>query len=266
MLKHFLPFLLFVLFFSAAQAQVTRAKTAPANKAKTEQETKAKQHYKAGIQFKSNNQFAEALAEFKKAAELNKKFDSAWVQIGNIYSKAGKMDTAMINYNKALALNPKYAQALFEVGRIYRDAQEFRQYDSAIYYFNAAAKEDPKNKEVFYGLAWVYNARKEHEKAIPYAVKSLEIDNNYRPAYGELGHAYNASKKYAECIEQLKKNLAVSVVDVAYLYCGLAYIELKNKEGAMQEYESLLKVNERMAGSLKKKIDAMTVAPAPGGN
>jgi tetratricopeptide (TPR) repeat protein len=248
MLKFFLPLLIFVLFFSAAHAQVSRATL----------------HYNLGIKLRNNNQFAEALTEFNKAIELNKTLDSAYVEIGNIYSKAGKMDTAINNYNKALTINPKYADALFEMGKIYRDA--IKNYDSAIYYFDAAAKIDPANKEVFYGLAWTYNATKQHERAIPYAIKALEIDNNYKPAYGELGYAYNSTKKYTECIEQLKKNLAVSVVDVAYLYSGLSYIQLKNKEGAMQQYEALAKINERMATSLKKNIDAMTVVPVPAGN
>lgn len=243
MLKRFFPFLLFVLFFSAARAQVN----------------KAKQHYTAGIQLRNSSQFPEALAEFSKATELNKKFDSAHVEIGNIYSKGGKIDLAMNSYNQALSINPKYADALFGLAKIYRDA--IKQYDTAIYYFDAAAKIDPANKEIFYGLAWTYNAMKQYDLAIPYAVKSLEIDNTYKPAYGELGYAYRSTKKYAECIEQLKKNLAVSVIDVAYLYSGYCYIELNNKEGAMQQYEALNKINERMAGALKKKIDGM-----PAGN
>lgn len=255
MLKSFLPFLLFISFFQGARAQVSNTKQEQAKK-------QARQHYKAGIQLRDSSRFAEALAEFNKAIQLYKNFDSAYVQIGNIYSKAGRFDTALINYRKAILLSPQYAEALFGMGKIYRDAQVYRQYDTAIYYFNAAANADPKNKEVFYGLAWIYNARKEHDKAIPYAVKSLEIDNAYKPAYGELGHAYRSTKKYAECIEQLKKNLAVSVVDVALLYSGYCYIELKNKEGAMQQYEALIKVNERMAGSLKKKIDAMAMPSA----
>ena len=238
MLKSLLPFIVFLSFYSASNAQVS----------------KAKKHYNAGIQLRNNNAFTEALAEFTKATELNNNFDSAYVELGNIYSKGGKMDLAMDNYNKALSINPKYADALFGMGKLYRDA--IKQYDTAINYFNAAAEVDPKNKEVFYGLAWIYNARKEHDLAIPYAIKSLEIDNTYKPAYGELGHAYRATKKYADCIEQLKKNLAVSVVDVAYLYSGYCYIELNNKEGALQQYEALNKINERMAGALKKKIDA----------
>lgn len=247
MLKRFLPLLIIVFFFSAAHAQPGKARL----------------HYNAGIRLKNNNKLPEALAEFNKATAFNKKFDSAFVESGNIYSKSGDMDQAMSNYKKAVAINPKYADAFFGMAKIYRDA--IKKYDSAIYYFDAALKFDSTNKEIFYGMAWTYNATKQHELAISYAVKALEVDNNYKPAYGELGHAYRTTKKYAECIEQFKKNLAVSVVDIAHLYSGYCYTELNNKEGAMQHYEALLKINERMAGALKKKIDAMPT-PATGGN
>ena len=212
-------------------------------------------YYKSGIQFKNNNQFAEALGAFNKAVSLNKKFDSAYVEIGNIYNKGGSLDNSIINYKKALVINPKFTDALIGLGKIYRDARQ--NFDSAIIFYHAAAKLDSTNKETFYALAWTYNAKKEYEKAIPFAVKSLEIDNTYKPSYGELGHAYRNTKKYTEAIEQFKKNLAVSVVDVALLYSGYCYTELNDKAGALQQYEALKKINERMAGTLLKKIDTM---------
>jgi tetratricopeptide (TPR) repeat protein len=239
MLKRFLPFLISLLSFSAANAQMYNAD----------------HYYRSAMEFKKNNQFPEALADLTKAVSLNKKFDSAYFELGNIYVSGGYTDQGIDNYKKALAINPKYTEALIAMGKIYRDSRQ--NFDSALIYYHAAAKIDSNNKDVFYALAWTYNARKEYDKAIPNAVKALEIDNTYKPAYGELGHAYRASKKFAECIEQLKKNLAVSVVDLAYLYSGFAYLELKNKEGAMQQYEELKKINEKMANSLKKKIDVM---------
>jgi tetratricopeptide (TPR) repeat protein len=239
MLKRFLPLLLFVLFFSAAHAQVNKARL----------------HYNYGIQLRDSSKFPEALAEFNKALKFNRNFDSAYVELGKLHSKSGNTDLAISKFNKALAINSKYADALVGMAKIYRDA--IKQYDTAVYYFNAAAKLDSTNKEIFYGLAWIYNATKKHELAIPNGIKALEIDNNYKPAYGELGYAYNSTKKYADCIVQFKKNLAISVIDIALLYSGYCYIELKNKEGAMQQYEELKKINERMAGTLKKKIDAM---------
>lgn len=220
--------------------------------------------YKAGMASKQNGNFAEALNSFAKAVSFDKKFDSAYVEIANINSAGGSIDTAVANYKKALTINPKYTAALIGMGKIYRDARQSpdtairRKYlDTAIIYFSAAEASDKTNKETYYALAWIYNAIQEYNKAIPYAVRALEIDNTYKPAYGELGHAYNFSKNFTGCIEQLKKNLAVSVVDVALLYSGYAYIELKNRNGAMEEYEALLKVNEKMAAALKRKIDAM---------
>ena len=141
------------------------------------------------------------------------------------------------------------------MGKIYRDSRQ--NLDSALFYYNAAAKIDSTNKEIFYALAWTYNAKREYEKAIPCAVKALEIDNTYKPAYGELGHAYRATKKYTEAIEQFNKHLAISVVDVVLLYSGYCYTELNNKEGALKQYEALKKINEKMAGTLMKKINAM---------
>ena len=239
MLKRFLPFLLWVSSFTAANAQVSKALL----------------HYHSGIEFTKKNKFPEALAEFTKATENKRNFDSAYVQLGNIYSKLGDMEMARSNYNKALAINPVYAEALVGMAKIYRDV--IKQYDTAINYFNAAARIDTVNKEIFYGLAWIYNATKQHDKAIPYAVKALEIDNSYKPAYGELGYAYRSTQQFAACIEQLKKNLAVSVVDMALLYSGYCYIELNNRQGALEQYEALLKINDKMANGLKKKIDAM---------
>ena len=244
MLKKILPVFFCLLLFNVANAQRKNARA----------------FYKAGITYKINSNFSEALNSFAKAVLADTKFDSAYVEMGNIYSAGGNMDMGTYNYNKALKINPTYTDALIGLGKIYRDAR--RNYDSAIIYYNAAEQLDKNNKETYYALAWIYNAKQEYDKAIPYAIRSLEIDNTYKPAYGELGHAYRASKKFAECIEQLKKNLAVSVVDVALLYTGFAYTELNNKEGAMQQYEALLKINEKMANGLKRKIDAMP----PGGD
>lgn len=215
----------------------------------------AKSFYKAGIDYKNKNMFLEAMSAFKKAFSMDKKFDSAYLEMGLLYSKTSRPDSAVWYYNKAISINPAMASAHIALGNFYRDAKP--NYDSAlICYFNAL-KTDSLNKVTYYSISWCYNAKGEYEKAIPPAIKSLEIDNEYRPGYSELGHAYRRTGKFAEAIEQFKKNLSVSVVDLALLYSGYCYAELKDKEGALRQYEALLKVNEKMAAALKKRIDSM---------
>jgi tetratricopeptide (TPR) repeat protein len=211
-------------------------------------------YYKSGLQLTEQNKFPEAITAFNNAIKLNKKFDSAYVQAADLYSKSGNWDAAFFNYKKAISINPKFSNAFAGMGKFYRDSKQ--NLDSALYFYQMAASLDTTNKEAFYSIAWCFNAKKEYDSAISYAVKSLAIDNKYRPGYSELGHAYNASKKYVDAIVQFKKNLAISVVDVAYLYSGYCYLELNNKEGALEQYEALNKINEKMAAALKRKIDA----------
>lgn len=239
MMKKIVPLFFTLFVFSAARAQLYNARGL----------------YKKGLEFKNQNMFPEAMASFKKAIALDKKFDSAYVEAGSIYAKTANPDSAVWYFNKALSISPNMVTALIALGNFYRDAKP--NYDSALTCYHTALKTDSLNKVTYYSVAWCYNAKGENDKAIPYAVKALQIDNEYKPAYGELGHAYRKTQKFAEAIEQFKKNLAVSVVDVALLYSGYCYTELNDKDGALQQYEALKKVNEKMATALKRKIDSM---------
>jgi tetratricopeptide (TPR) repeat protein len=219
------------------------------------QQNNATAFYQSGVALSRENKIVESFEAFTKALILNNKFDSCYLEIGNLYLKTGNEDYAIVNFRQALQLNPVYTEAWMNLGRIYRDSRHI--YDSAIYYYNAAAAVDTNNKEIFYALAWTYNAKKEFDSALTFAVKALNVDNNYKPAYGELGFACRSMKKYTECIDILKQRLTVSVVDLALLYTGYCYAEINNKEKALETYEWLNKVNDKMAVSLKKKIDSM---------
>ncbi len=240
MLKQILPLLIFLSIFSEATAQTGN---------------KAAAYFKAGLDFKEKNMFADAVLAFRKAIALNKLYDSAYVELASINLKSSSHDSAILNLNKALSISPNMTSALIALGNVYRDYRP--NYDSAIICYKSATKVDSTNKLAYYSLAWCYNAKQEFENAIPFAIKALEIDNNYRPAYGELGHAYRRSKKFAEAIEQFRKNRAVSAIDLPIFYSGMCYTQLNDKEGALKDYEELKKVNEKMAAALKKEIDKM---------
>lgn len=240
MLKQILPPFLFTLISFTASAQKINT---------------AADFYRAGIAFKEQNFFADAVVSFRKAIALDKLYDSAYVELASINLKSSSHDSAILNLNKALSISPKMTIALMALGNLYRDYKP--NYDSAIICYKAAVQTDSTNKVAYYSIAWCYNAKQEYENSIPFAIKALEIDNTYRPAYGELGHAYRRSKKFAEGIEQFKKNLAVSIVDLPIFYSGMCYTQLKDKEGALKQYEELKKINEKMAGALKREIDKM---------
>jgi tetratricopeptide (TPR) repeat protein len=210
---------------------------------------------KAGMDFKAQGVFDQAIISFKKAIALDKKYDSAYFQLGMLYTQISMADSAILLYKKAVKTNPGYVNGYIALGNIYRDYKSNP--EDAITNYLQALKIDSTNKVTLYNMAWCYNAKADHREAIKYAVRSLQIDNNYIPAYNELGHAYNTLKAYEEGAEQFKKHLAISVNEIPLLYCGYCYIELKQKDNALRIYEELNKLNPKRAEFLKKKIDAM---------
>ncbi|MBL0055029.1 MAG: tetratricopeptide repeat protein [Chitinophagaceae bacterium] len=224
---------------------------------------KAADYYRAGKEFKNSNRYYEALAAFKYALSLNKNMDSAHLELGEIYVRYSNYDSAIYHYNKALKINPVNTSGLFSLAGVYRNFKP--RYDSAILCYRTilrydslkAVVNDSLHKVCYYNIAWCYNAKKEYDSAFKTAAKALEIDNNFRAPYGEMGHAIRRMQKWEEGIAQFRKNLAISVVDLPMYYIGMIYTEIKDKESALKEYEELRKINPKMAESLKKTIDKM---------
>ena len=210
---------------------------------------------KAGMDLKAQGAFGQAILSFKKAIALDKQYDSAYLQLGMLYTQINMADSAILLYKKAVKTNPAVAWGYIALANAYRDYKSNP--DDAITNYFQALKIDSTNKFVLYNIAWCYNAKSDNREAIKYALRSLQIDNNYIPAYNELGHAYNTLKAYEEGAEQFKKNLAISVNEIPLLYCGYCYIELKQKDNALKISEELNKLNPKRAEFLKKKIDAM---------
>lgn len=215
----------------------------------------ANDFFKGGVSFAEKGYFTEALFSFKKAISINNKLDSAYIELANTYLKINNADSAILVLNKAIFIIPTFTNAYLTLGNIYRDHKP--NYPEAIQNYSKAVELDSTNKLTYYSLAWCHNAIKDYVKAIPFALKALAIDIEYRIAYNELGHAYRFSGLFNEAIITFQKLLNIKVVDLPLLYMGLCYAEIKDKEGAVKAYDELLKVNPRMAASLKKKIDGL---------
>jgi tetratricopeptide (TPR) repeat protein len=239
MLKHCSAFIACILMACILMAQ-------PVKKAGT--------FFQNGIKLGNKGLYNEAISSFKKAIALNKKYDSAYLEMGMTYAKISKPDSAIMVLKNAVTIMPGFANAYIAMGNIYRDVKKNQ--DEAIANYLSALNIDSTNKVTLYSLAWSNNAKQYYREAVKYALKALAIDNNYKPAYNELGHAYRQLNAYEEAIVQFRKNLAVSYNELPLLYIGYCHLELNQKDEALKVYEELKKTNVKMAEGLRKKIDA----------
>ena len=238
MLRHVLATVTLSLIIAASNAQPPKA---------------AMIAYKNAVALKEKSMYPEALLAARKAVSLYKKYDSAYVQMGDIFLKLNQFDSALSSYNKALAINPRQLIVYITLGNLYKNSQT--DLEKAISNFLEATKIDSTNKETFCNIAWCYNTSKKYDKAIIYAVKALDLDPDNKGALGELGHAYHYSKKYSEGLEKFKKIMAVSKSPLPIYYAGMCCIELKDKEQALKMYDALNTIDSGMAQSFKKSIN-----------
>ena len=76
-------------------------------------------HTCLGNAYNELDRFEEAIAQHKKALDVNPKFHKAWVNLGICHRLTGKFDEAEKCYKKALELKPDYAELWASMGALY---------------------------------------------------------------------------------------------------------------------------------------------------
>lgn len=137
--------------------------------------------------------------------------------LGYFYEETGKRETAIEMWKKTLQLNATHANALNSLGYLYAEAGE--NLDEAEGMIKKALEEDPNNGAYLDSLGWVYYKKAEYRKAEEYLLKALQ-------------HLKEA---------------------VIYEHAGDLYIQLEDKEKALQYYKEGLKL-ESHNEALKQKV------------
>lgn len=207
----------------------------------------------------------QALANCKKASELNDHLPAVYVTLGRIHRNAGQYDLALQEYQRALQLDPRNADAQIGLAASYDSAgrtadaevayrkaialrpdywdgynyfgnflADHQRQDEAIAQFKKAIQLTPDNAALYLNLAAVYIDKgdadfPDAEQALR---KSIALQPSY-PAYTNLAYLYIQEKKYKDAAEIGEKALQLSDKDyLAWGNLALAYEGLKDKEKA----------------------------------
>lgn len=112
-----------------------------------------------------------AVLAFQKCIDRHYKLDTCYYKQGVSYLGLGQAKVGIEKLEEALKINPKYFKACFNIGAICYDNQE---YQKSIDYYRKAAKLDPKDDRVYYGIAaaqFVLGQLKDAEKNCQTALK-----------------------------------------------------------------------------------------------
>ena len=143
--------------------------------------TEAVKRNNVGADFLKQNQPEEAIAEFRRAVEVDPSYVAAHFNLAYAYERAQRFDEAIAQYKRALQLEPDNVFGLNNLGVLYTNK---RQYDEAIKVLEQAARIEPSNTTVPKNLE---NARK--NKSIPRSARrrSPSPASRSQPAPRTLG-------------------------------------------------------------------------------
>ncbi|MGD9233941.1 MAG: tetratricopeptide repeat protein [Desulfobacterales bacterium] len=206
------------------------------------------------------------------------------LEIGRRFTKEDNAQARKL-FEKAVEIDPNFAYAWQEIGRMhYRDAR-FGWTDSPAESLKLAEELAKKtltfndsDATAYATLSLVYMARRQHEKAVVYGEKALELAPNFAdvnvmialpfyysgrprgaielvkkamrlsPYYPDwylpvLGHAYRLTGQYKEAIDALEswRERANPRSELPYLMLAFTYAEAGREEDANRAVEELLK-------------------------
>lgn len=198
------------------------------------------------------DQYYDALRVYQKAILINPQYSLAYYNLGFEYSKHKKYNEAVSAYRKAIELKPDYFNALYQLGKLFR---EMKQFEEAIKTLTQALQYQPNDVNVLNELGICYYSLGKCEEAIGYYRKSFSIKPLPEFAYN-IGISYSGLKRYSEAVIYLQKAVELNSGIAVYHYqLGIAYIELKEKAGALKEVDALKNLNPKLAEELMKVIN-----------
>jgi tetratricopeptide (TPR) repeat protein len=167
-------------------------------------------HYHRGVELRGRGRLDGAIAEYRKAIELDPTYTQAYVNLGVALHLRGRPSEAAAVYRKALALEPGRANALCALGAALRDQGKL---DEAVAAYRRALEVDPGHAGTYNALgAVLHRLHRSGDAAAAYR-KALDLDPRHPAASFNLALLLAEQNKPDEAAAACRQALAVDPRD-----------------------------------------------------
>lgn len=147
---------------------------------------KAFGYYARGVAHYNRNNLSQARADLVKAKKLEPTFRNAYLQLGNVLASLDDVEGAMNNYRQACDISPT-ADTHFNLGWVYKKVGKL---DSAKYQYTKSIEMDPSYYLAYYNRSRIYIEEDQIEFALDDLNRALTIQRNFKPALKTRGMLY----------------------------------------------------------------------------
>ncbi|QLE56662.1 tetratricopeptide repeat protein [Nostoc sp. TCL26-01] len=198
-------------------------------------------HNDLGVDLYNQNKLNEAIAEYRKAIELDPNFALAHVNLGVALKAQGKLDEAITAYRQAIKIDPNSRNAHYNLG-ISLKAQG--KLDEAIAAYRQAIKIDPNYVNAHHNLGITLKAQGRLDEAIAAYRQAIKIDPNFALAHNGLGDALDDQGKLDEAIAAYRQAIEIdpNYLDAHY-NLGISLKAQGKLDGAIAAYRQAIEID-----------------------
>ena len=195
----------------------------------------------------------------KKAVQKNPNDAAAHFNLGEEYYYADKLEQAIKHYEEAVRLGPYHVWKWEQLGDAYSKNDQYNKamtaYKEAITLitteFDKYASHEMSLVNCYLGLEFAYRKLERTEEALACRKRALQLWPDAADYFFRFGTICNENGDLETAIKSYTNSLAIKPASPeAHSKLGQVYLEMGNKQKAMQEYEALKELDQELAGEL----------------
>jgi tetratricopeptide (TPR) repeat protein len=125
-----------------------------------------------GLELASRNEWEKALGFYQRAAQINDKYVTAWLNAGYAYIQLQRWEEAKQSFERLLSLDPENPFAYSTLAQVYYMLND---YQTAINYMKIALKNQPEQANLYFNLGRMYQKNNQLQEAIIVFEKGLKV-------------------------------------------------------------------------------------------
>lgn len=238
--------------------------TACASKESNLKERQANLYFGAGTQSLIDKQYTEALKNLLEANKLSPNNSEILNNLGMAYYFKGERDLAVKHLKQSLVINDGNSDAKVNLASIYF---QDKNYEGAEKIYKQVLKDLTYDKQArtLYNLGMLeLAAHRNLSAAEKYFKKSVVEDDNYCPAFYQLGLIHYTRRQFTGALKNFKESSMGSCYEspASHYYQALTMIELKRYDDArmkLDEIDSRFKKSDFAVKARQKAIELQSI-------
>jgi protein O-mannosyl-transferase len=202
-------------------------------------------HMNLGNLYRELNEHDRAKEHLLRAVEILEDFPTAWMNLGIVQALLKEFKMAERSYLKALSYRKNYANCYYNMGNLYI---EMRNHTAALEHWKQAVSISPTHRKAWSNiLAFFDNQRHSHESVLKYSEIALTYLPNDTNILFSRANTFGKMAKYEEAETIFKQIIeAEPKKSIFYANLGVLYHRWGKKALAKRNYEKALALDANL--------------------